>query len=63
MLTITYTCSFLGPVLGGALWDLSGVPLAAFGPAWVAGFAMAALAAGLRLTAKGEARRAATTGT
>jgi MFS transporter, CP family, cyanate transporter len=60
MLTITYTCSFLGPVLGGALWDLSGVPLAAFAPAWIAGFAMAGLAAGLRLSTKGEARLAAT---
>jgi CP family cyanate transporter-like MFS transporter len=61
MLTITYTCSFLGPVLGGGLWDLTGVPLLAFGPAWLAGFAMAGLAAGLRLPAAGEARLAPAT--
>jgi CP family cyanate transporter-like MFS transporter len=49
MFTITYTCSFLGPLIGGALWDLSGLPLMAFAPSWIAGFAMIALASSLRL--------------
>jgi CP family cyanate transporter-like MFS transporter len=49
MFTITYTCSFLGPLVGGALWDLTGLPLMAFAPSWVAGFAMVALASSLRL--------------
>jgi CP family cyanate transporter-like MFS transporter len=49
MFTITYTCSFAGPLLGGALWDLSGRPLAAFAPSWIAGFAMVGLAATLRV--------------
>lgn len=49
--TISYTCPFIGSFLGGALWDLSGVSLAAFTPLVVAGLAMALLAGGLRLPA------------
>jgi CP family cyanate transporter-like MFS transporter len=60
MFTITYTCSFLGPLLGGVLWDLTRVPVTAFGPSWIAGFAMVALAASLRLPRLGEARLAPT---
>jgi len=30
MFTVMYTCGFLGPLVGGALWDLSGKPGAAF---------------------------------
>jgi CP family cyanate transporter-like MFS transporter len=61
MFTVTYTCSFLGPLLGGALWDLTRLPLMAFAPSWVAGFAMVALAASLRLGQReGEARLAPT---
>jgi CP family cyanate transporter-like MFS transporter len=49
MFTITYALSFTGPLLGGAAWDATGVPLTAFVPAWLAGFAMVVLAARLRL--------------
>jgi CP family cyanate transporter-like MFS transporter len=47
--TISYTCPFLGSFLGGALWDLSGVSIAAFTPLVAAGLTMALLAGGLRL--------------
>lgn len=50
MFTITYTCSFIGPFLGGAAWDATGVPSTAFVPAWLAGLAMFALGARLHLT-------------
>ena len=49
MFTITYTCSFIGPVLGGAAWDATGIPATAFVPAWLSGLAMLALAARLQL--------------
>jgi len=34
--TITYTCSFLGPLLGGAVWDATGRAALAFAPVGVA---------------------------
>src|SRR6266571_2256761 len=34
--TITYTCSFLGPLIGGAIWDASGRAALAFAPVGVA---------------------------
>jgi CP family cyanate transporter-like MFS transporter len=34
--TITYTCSFLGPFLGGAVWDATGQSALAFAPVGVA---------------------------
>jgi CP family cyanate transporter-like MFS transporter len=49
MFTITYTLSFTGPLLGGAAWDVTGVPLSAFVPASLGGLAMIALAARLHL--------------
>jgi CP family cyanate transporter-like MFS transporter len=49
MFTIAYTCSFVGPVVGGAAWDATGIPATAFLPAWLAGFVMLILATRLRL--------------
>jgi CP family cyanate transporter-like MFS transporter len=46
-LSLSYTTAFLGPFLGGALWDLFGVPQLAFAPVAVAGVAMIFLAASL----------------
>lgn len=51
MFTITYICSFSAPVVGGAVWDLSGMPPLAFLPAFAACVAMALLAARLVLPA------------
>ncbi|MEP7104536.1 MAG: MFS transporter [Chloroflexota bacterium] len=47
--TITYTCSFLGPFLGGAAWDATGIAGLAFAPVGVASAAIILLALGLRL--------------
>jgi CP family cyanate transporter-like MFS transporter len=58
MFTITYALSFTGPLLGGAAWDATGVPLSAFVPATLAGLAMVALAVRLRLgPAPGDSTR------
>jgi CP family cyanate transporter-like MFS transporter len=46
-LSLSYTIAFLGPFLGGALWDVFGVPQLAFAPVAVAGVAMIVLAASL----------------
>jgi CP family cyanate transporter-like MFS transporter len=55
MFTITYTCSFVGPFLGGAAWDATGIPFTAFAPAFLAGLVMLALGARLRLRPSSEA--------
>ncbi|MDQ6774085.1 MAG: MFS transporter [Candidatus Dormibacteraeota bacterium] len=47
--TLMYSLSFLGPVVGGTAWDLSGRPAAAFLALAVGGLIMAALAFGLPL--------------
>jgi hypothetical protein len=39
MFTISYSCAVIMPILGGALWDLSGAPWVAFVP-----FALCAVA-------------------
>lgn len=49
MFTITYTCSFLGSLVGGAVWDLTRVPLTAFVPVMAAGVATTILVSGLDL--------------
>lgn len=49
MFTITYVCSFSAPVIGGAVWDVSGSGPLAFGPALIAAVGLTILAAGLRL--------------
>jgi CP family cyanate transporter-like MFS transporter len=46
-LSLGYTTAFIGPFLGGALWDLFGAPQLAFAPVAVAGVAMIVLAASL----------------
>ena len=38
LLTLGYTSAFCGPLLGGSLWDLSGIPALAFVPVIVASF-------------------------
>jgi CP family cyanate transporter-like MFS transporter len=46
-LTVSYGVAFLGPLVGGWLWDLSGVPGLAFLPVVVAGLLMIVLGARL----------------
>lgn len=48
MFAITYTYSFLAPLLGGVVWDLSGVPAASLLPAAVGSGTLLAAACGLR---------------
>lgn len=50
---IMYATSFAGPLLGGAAWDATGAPLAAFAALALGGAAMTALAAGADLRARG----------
>jgi MFS transporter, CP family, cyanate transporter len=50
---IMYGTSFAGPLLGGAAWDATGAPIAAFAALALGGVAMAALAAGSDLRARG----------
>lgn len=45
---IMYAASFIGPVLGGAAWDATGLPAAAFLVVAAGGAAMVVLAAGAR---------------
>jgi CP family cyanate transporter-like MFS transporter len=47
MLTLGYTTAFLGPLIGGALWDASGVPALAFVPVVAASVAQVVLGATL----------------
>jgi hypothetical protein len=42
---IQYSCSFIGPVIGGAAWDATGVPAASFAALAAGAGLMAALAA------------------
>jgi CP family cyanate transporter-like MFS transporter len=49
MFTISYVCAFAGSFVGGAIWDSTGSALASFSPILVAGLAMAALVANLRV--------------
>jgi CP family cyanate transporter-like MFS transporter len=46
-LSLSYTTAFIGPFIGGALWDLFGIPQLAFAPVVVAGVAMIVLAVSL----------------
>lgn len=61
--TVTYSCSFLGPLLGGAAWDATGVPGLAFAPVALASAAIILLSLRLRLprpaAAPGSPRAAA----
>jgi CP family cyanate transporter-like MFS transporter len=49
MFTISYSLSFVAPLLGGAIWDHTGQPALAFAPILCAGVVMVALALGLRV--------------
>jgi cyanate permease len=49
MFAIGYLCAIVTPVLGGYLWDLTGIPWTAFVPAGLFGPLMVVMAAGLRL--------------
>ncbi len=51
MLTIAYVCGLLGPLIGGALWDLTGLPAAAFAVIVAANLLLIRLAASLALDA------------
>ena len=48
MFTISYSCAVIIPVLSGVLWDLTGIPAAAFVPVALCGLALAVLAPGIR---------------
>jgi CP family cyanate transporter-like MFS transporter len=50
MFAIGYLCAIVTPVLGGFLWDLTGLAWTAFVPAGLFGPLMVAMAAGLRMT-------------
>jgi CP family cyanate transporter-like MFS transporter len=58
MFTITYSCSFVGSLAAGALWDATGVPFSAFIPLAVSGCAIAVLAATLNADHMRAAARA-----
>jgi CP family cyanate transporter-like MFS transporter len=60
-LSLSYTIAFVGPFVGGALWDLFGVPQLAFAPVAVAGVAMIVLAASLPSRLNGRSARVAST--
>jgi CP family cyanate transporter-like MFS transporter len=49
MFAIGYLCAIVTPVLGGYLWDLTGIPWTAFVPAGLFGPLMVVMAAGLRM--------------
>ncbi|MQA03334.1 MAG: MFS transporter [Streptosporangiales bacterium] len=51
MITIGYALAFLLPLLGGAIWDLTGVPVLGFLPAFVSAAGIVVLGATMRRTA------------
>ncbi|GAC1507519.1 MAG: MFS transporter [Chloroflexota bacterium] len=48
MFTMSYTCAAAGSFLGGASWDVTGIPVVAFAPVAVGGCLMMALAVDAR---------------
>jgi CP family cyanate transporter-like MFS transporter len=52
MFTISYSCAVVVPVLSGALWDLTGMPAAAFIPMGICTLAVIGLAPGIVLREK-----------
>lgn len=54
--TITYACSFLGPLLGGTVWDATGLSATAFAPVGVGSALIVLLAFWLRLPRPGGDR-------
>ncbi|MGH2442200.1 MAG: hypothetical protein ACRDFX_03430, partial [Chloroflexota bacterium] len=51
MFTITYVCPFIGSLVGGAVWDATGIPVTAFVAVAAAGLLMMVLGGGLHLPA------------
>jgi hypothetical protein len=49
LFTISYACASLSTIVGGALWDATGIPATAFTLVAAAGLLMAVLALGLDL--------------
>lgn len=49
MFTISYSCAVVMPILSGLVWDMTGLPIAAFLPIGICALAIIALAMGLRL--------------
>jgi MFS transporter, CP family, cyanate transporter len=58
MFTITYSCSFVGSLVAGALWDATAVPFSAFIPVAGSGCAIAVFAATLNADRMHHAARA-----
>jgi MFS transporter, CP family, cyanate transporter len=52
MFTISYSCAVVVPVLGGALWDLTGMPASAFVPMGICALVVIGLAPGIVLREK-----------
>jgi len=48
--SISYTCAFVGPLVGGAIWDATGSPVTAFLPVVVGAAVMCVLAATVDLS-------------
>ena len=53
MLAIGYMCAFVMPIVGGMVWDATGIARAAFGPILVFGVAVVFLGASLRFAPRG----------
>ena len=49
--TLCYSCSFLGPLLGGFAWDATGIPAVAYFPVLLAGIGLVSLPGALRFPA------------
>jgi CP family cyanate transporter-like MFS transporter len=49
MFTISYACASVSAIVGGALWDATGIPASAFTLVTAAGLLMVVLALGLDL--------------
>ena len=52
MFSISYSCAVIVPVVSGALWDLTGLPAAAFIPMGICALAVIGLAPGIVLREK-----------
>ena len=53
MLAIGYLCAFVMPIVGGMVWDATGIARAAFAPIVAFGFAVVLLSASLRFAPRG----------
>ncbi len=58
MFTVTYSCSFLAPLVAGAAWDATHLPWVAFAPVGLAGAAIVVLARLVRLPDAGLSEEA-----